>query len=51
MYKALSLASEKVLIGFPANYSEGKSEKNIGDLLPLFSKINFKYHKSSIRPK
>ena len=43
MHKALSLASEKGInwIDTAESYSEGKSEKNIGDLLPLFSKDKF----------
>ncbi len=43
MHKALSLASEKGInwIDTAESYSEGKSEKNIGDLLPLFSNDKF----------
>ena len=43
MHKALSLASEKGVnwIDTAEAYSEGKSEKNIGDLLPLFSNDKF----------
>ncbi|MFL2822021.1 MAG: aldo/keto reductase [Alphaproteobacteria bacterium] len=44
MHKALSQASEKGInwIDTAESYSEGKSEKNIGDLLPLFSNDTFK---------
>ncbi len=43
MHKALSLASEKGVnwIDTAEAYSEGKSEKNIGDLLSLFSNDEF----------
>ena len=43
MYEALSLASEKGInwIDTAESYSEGKSEKNIGDLLQLLSKDKF----------
>ena len=43
MHKALSIAYEKGInwIDTAESYSEGKSEKNIGDLLPLFSKDKF----------
>ena len=43
MHKALSLASEKGInwIDTAESYSEGKSEKNIGDLLTLFSNDKF----------
>ena len=43
MHKALSLASEKGVnwIDTAEAYSEGKSEKNIGDLLSLFSNDKF----------
>ena len=43
MYKALSLASEKGVnwIDTAEAYSEGKSEKNIGDLLQLFYNDKF----------
>ena len=45
MHKALSLASEKGInwIDTAESYSEGKSEKNIGDLLHYFPMINFKF--------
>ena len=43
MHKALSLASEKGInwIDTAESYSEGKSEKNIGDLLSSFSNDTF----------
>ena len=43
MHKALSLASEKGInwIDTAESYSEGKSEKNIGDLLSSFSNDKF----------
>ena len=43
MHKALSIAYEKGInwIDTAESYSEGKSEKNIGNLLPLFSKDKF----------
>ncbi len=43
MHKALSLASEKGInwIDTAESYSEGKSEKNIGELLPSFSNDKF----------
>ncbi len=43
MHKALSIASEKGVnwIDTAESYSEGKSEKNIGDLLPLFPNDKF----------
>ena len=43
MHKALSIAYKKGInwIDTAESYSEGKSEKNIGELLPLFSKDKF----------
>ena len=43
MHQALSLALEKGInwIDTAESYSEGKSEKNIGELLPLFNEKNF----------
>ena len=43
MHKALSIAYKKGInwIDTAESYSEGKSEKNIGDLLPLFSNDKF----------
>ena len=43
MHKALSLASEKGInwIDTAESYSEGKSEKNIGELLSSFSNDKF----------